>query len=238
MHSSNCFSIETLQEAQIITAEIWQSASCAEIMLTMLSESQLFHDSDYTAQLCLFATSCARRVNHLLEDPRSHQAIRTAELFATKATTETLLHDSHRAAEAATLDLANKYDCSPYLSTDQNVDQSATRRSFFTGALLHAAAAASMACIPSQISSPLKAAESSARYTINALYYEQLSNDTDSTLISQLLNEEQHRQSQALRIFLGNPFDSKRFPPVTIPESCPQLKQASRYQVTHLIEIK
>jgi len=237
MHSSNCFSTETLQEAQIITAEIWQSASCAEIMLTMLAESQIFHDSDYTAQLCLFAASCARRVNHLLEDPRSHQALRTAELFATNATTETLLHDSHRAAQAATFDLANKYDCSPHLSTDRTLDQTCTRRTFFTGALLHAAAAASMACTPSQISTPLKAAESSARYTINALYYEQLSNDTDSTLISQLLDEEQHRQSQSLRIFLGNPFDSTRCPPFTTPESFPLLKEASRYQVTHLITI-
>jgi DNA polymerase (family 10) len=39
---------------------------------------------------------------------------------------------------------------------------------------------------------------------------------TDSTLISQLIEEAQHRQSQALRIFLGNPFDSKRWPPFTI----------------------
>lgn len=226
MHISNCFSIETFQEAQIITAEIWQSASCAEIMLMMLSESQLFHNSNYLPQLWLFAASCARRVSHLLEDPRSHQAIRTAELFATNATTETLLHDSHRAAQAVAVDLAKKYNCSPDLSTDhRKQDQTATRRAFFAGALMHAAAAASMACTPSQISTPLKAAEASSRYTINALYYEQLSNDTDSTLISQLIDEEQHRQAQSLRIFLGNPFDPKRCPPFTILESCPQAKK-------------
>jgi hypothetical protein len=74
-----------------------------------------------------------------------------------------------------------------------------------------------MACCPSEILHPLQAAEASARYATKALYYEQLSNDADSTLISQMIDEEQHRQSQALRIFLGNPFDSKRWPPFNIP---------------------
>ena len=104
---SNSISTETLHEAQIITAEIWQSASSAEIMLTMLSESRLFQNSNhYMPQLYLFAASCARRVSHLLQDPRSQQAIRAAELFATDSTTKTQLHHSHRAAQAAVIDLA------------------------------------------------------------------------------------------------------------------------------------
>jgi hypothetical protein len=222
MHIAHPISIETFHEAQIITAEIWQSASSADIMLTMLLESRLFQNSNHhTPQLYLFAGSCARRVIHLLKDPRSREAIRAAELFASNATTSQELLDSHLSAHNATLDLANTYNNFPLLSTEQSSDdddnRAIPRATFFGGALLHAAATASMACCPSKILHPLQAAEASARYATKALYYEQLSNDTDSTLISQLIDEEQHRQSQALRIFLGNPFDSKRWPPFNIP---------------------
>ncbi len=222
MHMPNSIAIETFDEAEIITAEIWQSASSADIMLTMLLESRLFHNSNHhTPQLYLFAASCARRVNHLLQDPRSHEAIRAAELFATNATTSQHLLHSHLSAESAAFDLATKYNTHTRLSTDQpndNDHRSIPQVTIFGGALIYAAAAASMACCPSEILNPLRAAETSARYSINALYYEQLSNDSDSTLISQLLEEEQHRQSHALRIFLGNPFDSKRWPPIHHPQ--------------------
>lgn len=214
---STCFSTQTVHEAQIITAEIWQSASCAEIMLVMLSESQPFQNSThYMPQLYLFASSCARRVNHLLCDARSQQAICATELFATDSTTKTNLLNSHRAAQAAVIDLAK--NC-PLLSTDAQTDDAApTLQDLFAGALLHAAAAAASASTPSHLTRPLQAARTSARYTLTALYYEQLSNHSDSTLITQVLDEEQHRQSQALRIFLGNPFDPRHWPPFTIPE--------------------
>jgi len=226
---STCISTDTVHEAQIITAEIWQSAPCAEIMLVMLSESQLFQNSThYLSQLYLFAASCARRVNHLLHDVRSQEAICAAELFAIDSTTQTHLLNSHRAAYAAVLDLANN---SPAISTNiPTHDRAATSQTLFAGALLHAAAAASMASTPSHLTAPLRAAQTSARYAINALYYEQLSYDSDSTLISQLFNEEQHRQSQSLRIFLGNPFDPTRWPPFTIPEITSRLRKPSRYQ--------
>ena len=220
---ADSISIETFDEAEIITAEIWQSASSADIMLTMLLESRLFENSNHhTPQLYLFAASCARRVTHLLQDPRSHEAIRAAELFATNASTSEHLLHSHLSAQSAAFDLASTYNTYPFVSTDQPNDhdhRSISQVTLLAGALIHAAATASMACCPSDILNPLRAAETSARYAINALYYEQLSNDTDSTLISQLLEEEQHRQSQALRIFLGNPFDSKRWPPFTIPHN-------------------
>ena len=68
MHIAHPISIETFHEAQIITAEIWQSASSADIMLTMLLRSRLFQNSNHhTPQLYLFAGSCARRVNHFLK---------------------------------------------------------------------------------------------------------------------------------------------------------------------------
>ena len=218
---ANSISIETIDEAQIITAEIWQSASSADIMLTMLLESRLFQNSNnHTPHLYLFAASCARRVNHLLQDPRSYEAIRAAELFANNASTSHHLLHSHLSAQSAAFELATIYNTCALLSTDQPNDddqRSIPQVTLFGGALIHAAATASMACCPSEILNPLRAAEASARYATNALYYEQLSNDTDSTLISQLIEEEQHRQSQALRIFLGNPFDSTRWPPFTIP---------------------
>ena len=229
---STCISTETVHEAQIITAEIWQSASSAEIMLVMLSESQLFQNSTHNMpQLYLFAASCARRVNHLLYDARSQQAICAAELFATDSTTKTNLLNSHRAAQAAVIDLAKN---SPSISTDPpESDLAPTRETLFAGALLHAAATASVASTPSQLTEPLRAAQTSARYAIDALYYEQLSYGCDSTLISQIFDEEQHRQSQALRIFLGNPFDPKRWPPFTIPEIRAPLKEPSRHQLRH-----
>lgn len=220
MHMANSISIDTVDETQIITAEIWQSASSADIMLTMLLESRLFQTPNHhTPQIYLFAASCARRVNHLLQDPRSHEAIRAAELFATNAITSQHLLHSHLSAQTAAFDLATTYNSHSLVSTYQPNDddqRSIPQVTLLGGALIHAAATASMACCPSDILIPLRAAEASARYAINALYYEQLSNDTDSTLISQLIEEEQHRQSQALRIFLGNPFDSKRWPPFTI----------------------
>jgi hypothetical protein len=226
---STCISTETVHEAQVITAEIWQSASCAEIMLLMLSESRLFQNSThYMPQLYLFAASCARNVNHLLHDARSQEAVCAAELFATDSTTKTHLLNSHRDAQAAVIDLAKN---APFISTGApNPDPFTTRQTFFAGALLHAAAAASMASTPSHLTAPVQAAQTSARYAINALYYEQLSYDSDSTLISQVFDEEQHRQSQSLRIFLGNPFDPKRWPPFTIPEITSPLKEPSRYQ--------
>jgi|GEM_PF-1937678 hypothetical protein len=222
----NSISDETFDEAQIITAEIWQSASSAEIMFRMLSESQLIHNSShYTSHLYLFAASCARRVSHLLQDPRSYQAIRTAELFATNATTKTQLHDSHKAAKAAAIDLADRYNDSQSVCGHRPNHQSLlSRQTLYGGALLHAAAAASMACYPPDSLGTLQAAETSARYATNALYYEQLSYEADSTLISELIDEEQHHQSQALRIFLGNPFDPERWPPFTIPETHSGLK--------------
>jgi len=232
---------ESFDEAQAITAEIWQSASSAEIMFTMLLESRLFQNSNrYTPHFYMFAASCARRVNHLLQDPRSHEAIRAAELFATKATSRKQLLESHLSAHSAALDLATTYNNSPLATTDQlNHDDRLlpSRRTFFGGALMHAAATASIACCPSELLHPLRAAETSARYATTALYYEQLSHDTDSTLISQLIEEEQHRQSQALRIFLGNPFASKRWPAFTIaPQSLeltkPTLNKVARFTTT------
>ena len=219
----NSISNETFNEAQIITAEIWQSASSAEIMFTMLSESQLFHNSDYSSQLYLFAASCARRVTHLLHDPRSYQAIRTAELFATNSTTQTQLHHSYQAAKAAAFDLANRYNDSP-CAEGPHRHRSVSQQTLYGGALLHAAAAASMACYPLDCFGALQAAQTSARYATNALYYEQLSNQADSTLISELMDQEQLHQSQALRIFLGNPSNPERWPPFTIPETYSGLK--------------
>lgn len=243
MIMATSISIDSFHEAQVITAEIWQSASSAEIMFTMLLESLLFQNSNrYTPQFYMFAASCARRVNHLLQDPRSHEAISAAELFATNASTSQQLLESHLSAQNAALDLATTYNKFPLQSTDQlNHDDRTlpSRRTLFDGALMHAAATASIACCPSEILNPLRAAETSARYATKALYYEQLSNDADSTLISQVIDEEQHRQSQALRIFLGNPFASKRWPPFTIPMPSleltkPTLTQVVRFTTTRL----
>ncbi|MGH9967531.1 MAG: hypothetical protein ACREBG_06815, partial [Pyrinomonadaceae bacterium] len=76
---------------------------------------------------------------------------------------------------------------------------------------------ASMACYAPQIFGGLQAAEACAKYSSKAAYWEMLTNGADSVLITEFLEEEDRRQAQALRIFLGNPFDSDRSPAMTLP---------------------
>jgi len=199
-------------------------------MLAMLWESKDFKQSNtlfnYEPNLRLFAASCARRLSHLLTDQRSHHAVRTAELCAINAAgvTRTQLHNAYLQSQAAIIEIAHNYN-QPELPT---VDRITTKKNHSTGldpriifgaALLHAASTASMACCTTQIFGALQAAETCARYSHKALYWELLTNDADSVLISELLEEEDRRQAQALRLFLGNPFDRKQSPPMTLRPS-------------------
>lgn len=196
----------------------------------MLWESQDFKQpntlSTYEPNLRLFAASCARRLTHLLTDQRSRHAVRSAELCAIVASTVTKnqLHDAYLKSQAAIVEIAHKYN-QPNLPTVDPITikkdhpTRLDRRILFGAALLHAASAASMACYATQIFGVLQAAETCAKYSNKALYWEMLSNDADSVLISELLEEEDRRKAQALRLFLGNPFDCKQYPPMTLRPS-------------------
>jgi hypothetical protein len=218
----------TINEAETITGEIWETAPSAEIMLQMLWESKAFHQANqitkYEPQFHLFAAWSARRVSHLLTDERSHHAIRTAELFGAGATTRAEMHQAHLHAEAVVIQLAKTYKQStlpttgtPESKKDADHPTGVATRTLFGASLLHAASTASMACYAQQIFCGLQAAEACAKYSSKALYWELLTNGADSVLITEFLEEEDRRQAQALRIFLGNPFNSDRSPAITLP---------------------
>jgi hypothetical protein len=215
-------------EAQLITSEIWETASSAAIMLQMLCESKTFRQADriikYEQHFHLFAASCARRLTHLLIDPRSVHATRTAELFAAGAKTRAEMHRAHLHAEAAVIQLADTYNQA--LPTTENPAYDHSSRSHPTGldtrilfgaSVLHAAATASMCCYAQQIFGGLQAAEASAKYSSKALYWELVTNGADTILITEFLEEEDRRQAQALRVFLGNPFYFKNSAAMTLP---------------------
>ena len=217
----------TANEAETITGEIWGTAPSAEIMLQMLWESKAFRQANqitkYEPHFHLFTAWSARRVSHLLTDQRSHHAIRTAELFAAGVTTRAEMHQAHLNAEAVVIQLAETYKEST-LPTEtpksKNVADHPTgvdTRTLFGASVLHAASTASMACYAQQIFGGLQAAEACAKYSIKALYWELLTNGADAVLITEFLEEEDRRQAQALRIFLGNPFNSNRSPAMTLP---------------------
>src|SRR5260370_17096787 len=99
----------TLNEAETIIGEIWETAPSAEIMLQMLWESKAFRQANqitkYQPHFHLFAAWSPRRVSHLLKDQRSHHAIRTAELFGAEATTRAEMHQPHLHAAAVVIPL-------------------------------------------------------------------------------------------------------------------------------------
>jgi hypothetical protein len=218
----------TANEAETITGEIWETGPSAEIMLQMLWESKGFRQANqitkYEPHFHLFAAWSARRVSHLLTDERSHHAIRTAELFAAGATTRTEMHQAHLHAEAVVIQLAETHKQStppttetPKSKNDGEHPTGVDACTLFGASVLHAASTASMACYATQIFGGLQAAEACAKYSSKALYWEMLTNRADSVLITEFLEEEARRQAQALRIFLGNPFNSDRSPAMTLP---------------------
>ena len=218
----------TANEAETITVEIWETGPSAEIMLQMLWESKPFRQANqitkYEPHFHLFAAWSARRVSHLLTDQRSHHAIRTAELFGAGVRTRAEMHQAHLYAEAVVIQLAETYKEStlpttgtPKSKNDADHPTRVDTRTLFGASVLHAASTASMACYAQQIFGGLQAAEACAKYSIKALYWELLTNGADSVLITEFLEEEDRRQAQALRIFLGNPFNSDRSPAMTLP---------------------
>ena len=218
----------TANEAETITGEIWGTAPSAEIMLQMLWESKAFRQASqitkYEPHFHLFAAWSARRVSHLLTDQRSHYAIRTAELFGAGVTTRAEMHQAHLYAEAVVIQLAETYKEStlpttgtPKSKNDADHPTGVDTRTLFGASVLHAASTASMACYAQQIFGGLQAAEACAKYSIKALYWEMLTNGADAVLITEFLEGEDRRQAQALRIFLGNPFNSNRSPAMTLP---------------------
>lgn len=221
------------EEAQTITNEIWDTGSSAEVMFQMLWESAGFCPANICnlgPHLRLFAAWCARRTSHLLTDRKSHHAIQTAERFATAAASCSVMHEARIAAEAVVIQIAATPEnlMSNLMSnagtppsrnqltnqTCNKIDTTATRKA----SILNAASAAATCCLTYQPFAPLKAADLCAKYARQSLYWEALTNGSDVVLITELLEEEDLRQSHTLRVFLGNPFDHHKSPAMLLPE--------------------
>lgn len=216
----------SVNEAEVITTEIWDTAPSASIMLDMLSESQPFRHKDrllqYEPHLHLFAAWCARRVQHLLADPRSHRAIQVAELFATGHATRSDLSSAQQQAQTVVTEIARAYEQSTSDLTDDSTPSPTQHptgidgRKLFAASLLHAASTASTACYSDTTFSSLYSATSCAKFSSKALYWQMLTNGADSVLIADFLEQEDQRQAQALRIFIGNPFNPESSPAMTL----------------------
>ena len=221
------------KEAQTITTEIWNTGSSAEVMFQMLWESARWRGNirNFAPHLRLFAAWCARRTSHLLTDSKSYHAIQIAERFATATASCSLMHEARRAAEAVIIQIAAAAAPETLISnastqpttqltnqTINKIDTTATR----TASILNAASAAATCCLTYQPLAPLKAAELCAKYARQSLYWEALTNGSDVVLITELLEEEDLRQSHTLRVLLGNPFDPDKSPPMFLPEPLPE----------------
>jgi hypothetical protein len=201
------------QEAHTITIEIWNTGSSAEIMFQMLWEASHSHPSEilkYGPHLRLFAAWCARRTAHLLINRTSYHAIQIAERFATATASGSMMNQARIAAEAVVIQIAANYSTPATTTPSNGIDITATR----TAALLNAASAAATCCLSHQIAAPLKAAELCAKYARQSLYWDALTNGSDSALIAEQLEQEDARQAQTLRVFLGNPFSPCESPPM------------------------
>jgi hypothetical protein len=210
-------------EAQAITSTIWETGSSAEIMVQMLWESLHFRQSQriikYSPHLHLFAAWCARRTIHLCTTTESRLAIQTAERFATGAATRSEMHQAHRAAEASAIARIRNYE---NLTTTETFDTEQQEPSLNThairgAAILNAASAAVSCCIAHQLFGLLQAADLSAKYARQALYWEALANGADIVLISELREEEDLRQAHSLRTIIGNPFNPIQAPAMFLP---------------------
>lgn len=219
------------EEAHTITTEIWGTGSSAEVMFQMLWEAARFWTLDigsFAPHLRLFAASCARRTSHLLTDSKSYHAIQTAERFATATASCSVMHEARIDAEAVVVQIANAAE-SPVSNastprtnqlinqTTNKIDITATRKA----AILNAASAAATCCLAYQPLAALKAADLCAKYARQSLYWEALTNGADVVLITDLLEEEDLRQSHTLRVLLGNPFNSHKSPAMFLPEPLP-----------------
>jgi hypothetical protein len=121
-----------------------------------------------------------------------------------------MMNQARIAAEAVVIQIAANYSTPATTTPSNGIDTTATR----TAALLNAASAAATCCLSHQIAAPLKAAELCAKYARQSLYWDALTNGSDSALIAELLEQEDARQAQTLRVFLGNPFSPCESPPM------------------------
>ena len=218
-------------DALTITAELWTSAPSATIMLELLSQSNLRHPHKflpYNQHFRLFAASCARRAGHLLTDKRSRIAIQTAELFANGRASAFTMQEAFTNAEAAIQEHADAYNSLSSTQQRSALHPTGIDEQILHGAaVLHAAAAAITCCSPDNAITPLRGATACAEYTTRALYWEQLAIGADTTLISELMDEEEQRQAHALRLFVGNPFAPQAFPAMNLPSPNSTAQQPS-----------
>jgi hypothetical protein len=218
------------EAAELIQA-LWGTATSATAMLETLTSANANKRacvSQLDQQFRLFAAWCARRTNQLLSDPRSRHSVRSAELFAISAISASELQAANAGASDVVREIADRYK-EPSL---QESFQATNRWSHFHDSsvhpvdsglalgcvLLHAAYTASHASAhrigtTGGIRAAIKCAEASRK----ALYYQLLSEGVPTALFTDRLEEEGRHQAEALRTFIGHPFDEITMPPMAIP---------------------
>lgn len=208
-------------EAREVTRELWDAAPSAAPLLEMLGDSETYAGArvgSLDRQLRLFAAWCARRTGRLLEDPRSRSAVQAAELFAAGSMPLAEIERAHDEAGQAVREAAGKYE--PGLGALTRIPSGAgeiNRDTARAVAVLNAAYTASHAAAHTAgTSGGLRAATKCAETALNSLYWQMLADGACAELITEKLEEEDRRQAEALRTFIGNPFDAEAAPAMCV----------------------
>jgi hypothetical protein len=210
-----------------MTRALWDTAPSAQILLDLLGQSEIFERAKVASldrQLRLFAAWCARRTSPLLSDNRSRRAIQVAELFAAGSATLSDAEHAQGEAELAVREIAQfRSTAGVGLLLDAEVGDAeasdqAERELARACAALHAAYAAShCAGYTLGVTGGIRVAVKCAEAARTAVYWSMVAESSSEPLVTEKLEEEDRRQAEALRTFIGNPFDTKDQPPLTLP---------------------
>lgn len=217
-------------ENAILTAELWDVVPSAKALLRLITPTDADQNhqraTNNDRQLRLFAAWCARRRGNLLTDARSREAIRAAELFANDSISFKEMCYAHERSCLAVreIDFHVKNDETeidatdhPTLAPEDSKPVVLNPRRFRGGAYLYAAyTACHSAAYTLHPLGGLHAAIKSAFASRKALYWDLLAEGCDKILITEQLESEEGRQAEALRTFIGNPFNPDRMPPLSL----------------------
>lgn len=209
-------------ESSDLTRELWETAPSGAALLELLGQPDAYARAGLGTldrQLRLFAAWCARRTGSLLPDPRSREAVRAAELFASGSASSGQVEGARADAEAAVREIAALYGGGEPHAPGPDSDEAAgvARETALGCALLHAAYTACHAAAHTLgRTGGLRAAEKCAETARRAIYWRMVADGACADLVAEKLDEEDRRQAEALRTFIGNPFDAASMPPLAL----------------------
>lgn len=212
-------------EGSDLTRELWETAPSGSALLELLGQPDAYARArlgTLDRQLRLFAAWCARRTGSLLPDPRSRAAVRAAELFASGSANADEVDRARAGAEAAVREIAAHSGgvAPPDAGPDSDETPGVARETALGCALLHAAYTACHAAAHTLgRTGGLRAAEKCSETARQAIYWRMVADGACADLVAEKLEEEDRRQAEALRTFIGNPFDAASMPPLALAPS-------------------